>query len=97
MKPGAVHTVAPIGSLTEIYLAKAGPGEQHAESDVGGQTGIMLRTRNLGLVCKELSQRGVEFPQPLTSQPSGGAQAQVADPDGNIFFLQEQLSSDQSG
>jgi catechol 2,3-dioxygenase-like lactoylglutathione lyase family enzyme len=83
-------TVAPPGSATQIYLAKAGPGELHSESEAGGQTGIMLRSGDVEALHARLSGLGVTFQQPPTPQPWGGIQAQVEDPDGNVFFLQEQ-------
>jgi len=81
-------TVAPPGSQTQIYLAKAGPGELHIEDEIGGQTGIMLQTRDVETTYRELAVRGVNFPQPPT-RLTYGVQAQLEDPDGNVFFLQE--------
>ena len=81
-------TVAPPGSHTQIYLAKAGPAELHLEEAIGGQTGIMLQARDVDTTYRELAARGVNFPQPPT-RLGYGVQAQFEDEDGNVFFLQE--------
>jgi catechol 2,3-dioxygenase-like lactoylglutathione lyase family enzyme len=81
-------TVVPPGSQTQLYLAKAGPGELHSAEEIGGQTGIMLQARDVETTYHELAARGVHFLQP-PARLSYGVQAQFEDADGNVFFLQE--------
>ena len=55
---------------------------------VGRHTGITLVVSNLDELYKELTDAGVQFPEPLEKSP-WGKMAVVADPDGNQFALVE--------
>jgi catechol 2,3-dioxygenase-like lactoylglutathione lyase family enzyme len=80
--------VAPPGGQTQIYLAKGGPGTLHEGEPIGGQTGIMFESQDVHATYLELAGRGVRFPQVPTTLPYG-IQAQLEDPDGNVFLLQQ--------
>ncbi len=52
----------------------------------GRHTGITLRVKDIENFCRELTDAGVRFEQPLEQSP-WGKMAVVADPDGNLFAL----------
>jgi predicted enzyme related to lactoylglutathione lyase len=56
---------------------------------VGRHTGIGLCVSDLEAAHAELRQRGVRFSMPPQRQPWGGFMAILADPDGNLFYLDE--------
>lgn len=56
---------------------------------VGRHTGIGLGVPDLEDAHRELLERGVRFTQPPQRQPWGGYLALFADPDGNVFYLDE--------
>lgn len=56
---------------------------------VGGHTGIAFGTEEIDLVFEELKQKEVRFPMEPADQPWGGRLALFADPDGNVFYLDQ--------
>lgn len=56
---------------------------------VGRHTGIGLCVRDLERTAAELEARGVEFTMKPTKQPWGGFMATIADPDGNVLYLDQ--------
>ena len=56
---------------------------------VGRHTGIGWVVANVDETFQALKGRGVEFPDPPKRQPWGGYMALFADPDGNVFYLDE--------
>lgn len=78
-----------IGSLR---LGIAVPGTDQPEL-IGRHTGIGLAVSDLVAEHARLAGQGVEFTMPPTQQPWGGFMALLADPDGNIFYL-DQISPD---
>jgi lactoylglutathione lyase len=66
---------------------------QDAQALVGRHTGITLHVPGLLHYCGELHDRGVRFVTEPTQQ-SWGIMAMVADPDGNVLALWEDLVPD---
>ena len=75
-------------SAGPISLGLAVVGEDQSEF-LGRHTGIGFSTADLGTEHERLSQLGVEFTMPPTRQPWGGFMALMANPDGNVFYLDE--------
>ena len=75
-------TVAPKGSKGPVlHLCKTTPLEE-------GNTGILFRVDDLNKTCEELAKKGVKFTHPPKDE-GWGAFAMFADPDGNVFWLEE--------
>ena len=60
---------------------------------IGRHTGIAFAVPDLDAAYRELAAKRVRFTLPPTKQPWGGYLATFADPDGNIFYL-DQLRSE---
>ncbi len=58
---------------------------------VGGHTGIGLLVKDLDAAYSELAER-VTFTQAPTKQPWGGYMALFVEPDGNEFYLDEEMA-----
>ncbi len=94
--PGAPRwiEVVPKGAQTALLLYK--PTEQmpgadsyeRARSSIGTFTPFILNVKDINATWKELSARGVEFPDPPKKQPYGWW-ATIKDPDGNTIGLHE--------
>jgi lactoylglutathione lyase len=56
---------------------------------IGRHTGIGLCVADLTELARELEARGVEFIEKPTRQPWGGFMALIADPDGNVLYLDQ--------
>jgi len=69
-----------------LGLARAGADQQEL---IGRHTGVGLAVSDLEAEHARLSGSGVRFSMPPTRQPWGGFMALAADPDGNIFYLDE--------
>lgn len=69
-----------------LGLAVAGPGQEEL---VGRHTGIGLSVSDLEAEHSRLMERGVTFAMPPTKQPWGGFMALAADPDGNVFYIDQ--------
>ena len=50
---------------------------------------ITISTSDLNADHLALTAKGVEFLMPPTQQPWGTMMARFADPDGNVFYLEE--------
>lgn len=73
-----------------VGLGLAAVAEGAPESAlVGRHSRIGLGVPDLDAAHRELSERGVRFTQPPERQPWGGYLALLADPDGNVFYLDE--------
>ena len=72
-----------------LGLAVAGADQ---EDLIGRHTGVGLAVSDLKAEHARLSSLGVTFTMPPTQQPWGGFMALVADPDGNVFYL-DQIST----
>ncbi len=69
-----------------LGLAVASADQQEL---VGRHTGIGLAVSDLEGEHVRLAGRGVAFTMPPTKQPWGGFMALAADPDGNVFYLDQ--------
>jgi predicted enzyme related to lactoylglutathione lyase len=70
----------------QLGLAVAGAEQSGL---VGGHTGVGFSVANLELEHARLEALGVPFPMPPSRQPWGGFMGLFADPDGNVFYLDE--------
>lgn len=59
---------------------------------IGRHTGVGFTVVDLYAEYTRLSERGAKFEMPPTKQPWGGSMALIADPDGNIFYLDQAAS-----
>ncbi|MCU0620409.1 MAG: VOC family protein [Gemmatimonadales bacterium] len=75
-------------SAGAVRLGIAVPGPDHPGL-VGRHTGVGFEVPDLMAAHARLSGRGVRFPLPPTQQPWGGVMATIADPDGNVFYLDQ--------
>ena len=86
--------VAPKGQKgVGIVLAvprPVGPGDNTKDyrDRIGKVTNWVFQAKDVRLLHKELSRRGVKFIEPPTNQPWGTVQAIFADPYGNIFVVE---------
>ena len=71
-----------------IRLGLALPGPEHVDL-LGRHTGIGFAVKDLVAEHKRLVAQGVHFTMEPSKQPWGGFMALVADPDGNVFYLDE--------
>ena len=72
------------GDVTFAVVGGAGE-ERKARGDV--HSGIAICVPDVDTAYRELSEKGVRFTMPPSQQPWGGYMALLADPDGNIFYL----------
>ncbi len=75
-------------SAGNVRLGIAVPGPDKPEL-IGRHTGVGLVVPDLEAEHARLSEMGVTFTTPPTKQPWGGFMALIADPDGNIFYLDQ--------
>jgi predicted enzyme related to lactoylglutathione lyase len=75
-------------SAGPIRLGLALPGPDQREL-IGRHTGIGLAVSDLKAEHARLAGLGVTFTMEPTKQPWGGFMALIADPDGNLFYLDE--------
>jgi predicted enzyme related to lactoylglutathione lyase len=80
----AAFTAGPVG----LGLAQVEQGAPEAGL-VGRHTGVGLGVPDLASAYEQLRGRGVRFTQPPEKQPWGGFMAMLADPDGNVFYLDQ--------
>jgi predicted enzyme related to lactoylglutathione lyase len=71
-----------------VRLGIAVPGPNQKEL-IGRHTGVGLAVSDLEAEHARLSELGVKFAMPPTKQPWGGFMALIADPDGNVFYLDQ--------
>jgi predicted enzyme related to lactoylglutathione lyase len=67
----------------------AGGGGGEGGHKVGGNTGIGFVVADVDAAYRELSDKGVEFTLKPERQPWGGYMGMFADPDGNVFYLDQ--------
>lgn len=78
-------------SAGPIRLGVAVPAQGEAQL-IGRHTGVGLDVADLDSEYNRLKGLGVRFTMPPTKQPWGGFMALIADPDGNILYL-DQISA----
>ncbi len=70
-------------------LAQVDPEDPESRKLVGRQTGLGFGVRDVEAAHRELLARGVPFPMKPARQPWGGFMGLFADPDGNVFYLDQ--------
>lgn len=78
-------------SAGPVRLGLAVPGPEEAKL-IGRHTGVGWNMSDLEAEHERLAGLGVTFPMPPARQPWGGFMALMADPDGNVFYL-DQISA----
>jgi len=74
-------------------LARIDASDPESRSLLGRHTGVGWGVPDLKTAHEELKVKGVRFTMAPTQQPWGGFMATFADPDGNLFYL-DQLRED---
>jgi predicted enzyme related to lactoylglutathione lyase len=72
-----------------LGIARVDPVAPESASLLGRHTGVGLGVRDLRATHAALAAKGVRFTMPPTEQPWGGFMAMLADPDGNVFYLDQ--------
>lgn len=72
-----------------IGLAQIDAEDPDARALTGRQTGVGFAVPDLDARYAKLKGAGVAFPMPPSKQPWGGYMALFADPDGNVFYLDQ--------
>lgn len=75
-----------------IGVARVEPDAPEAQLLVGRHTGVGFGVPDLDAAHRELEAKRVHFTMPPSRQPWGGYMATFADPDGNIFYLDQMRS-----
>ncbi len=70
-------------------LAQVDPADEESRALVGRQTGLGFGVSDLKAAHADLEAKGVPFPMKPSKQPWGGFMALFADPDGNLFYLDQ--------
>ena len=70
-------------------IARVDPNAAESQGLVGRHTGIGWGVADLNAAYEHLKAKGVRFTMVPTKQPWGGFMAMFADPDGNIFYLDQ--------
>ena len=72
-----------------LGLAAVDPKAPDSSKLVGRHTGVGFGVPDLDTSYRQLSAKAVQFTMIPTKQPWGGYMATFADPDGNIFYLDQ--------
>ena len=72
-----------------LGVARIDPSDPEQRELVGRHTGIGFSVEDLVSSHRELADRGVSFTMEPQQQPWGGFMALFADPDGNVFYLDQ--------
>lgn len=75
------------GQRFSLASAEGGEAGTHGAGD--RNTGIGFFVQDVDAAHAELAARGVHFTMAPSKQPWGGYMAMFADPDGNIFYLDQ--------
>lgn len=75
-------------SAGAVRLGMAVPGPDK-DTLVGRHTGVGFEVADLEEEHRRLAALGVSFPVPPTRQPWGATMAMLADPDGNVHYLEQ--------
>ena len=72
------------------FSIAAGDGDENSTPGSGNRnTGIGFVVADVDAAHGELTTKGVRFTMPPGKQPWGGYMAMFADPDGNVFYLDQ--------
>ena len=77
-----------VGAL-QFSLAASEGGDDSVHGSGNRNTGIGFQVADVDAAHAELAAKGVHFTMPPSKQPWGGYMAMFADPDGNIFYLDQ--------
>jgi catechol 2,3-dioxygenase-like lactoylglutathione lyase family enzyme len=97
--PSAGHrwvTVGPSGQDLELALFQMGTGDPNGWSNQwrpGSNPPIVVSVKDCRKAYAELKSRGVEFKQTQPEEYSWGISATFADPDGNLFSINQRPNS----
>lgn len=72
-----------------LGLARLDANDPESQPLLGRHTGIGWGVPDLSAAYENLKAKGVRFKTAPTKQPWGGFMATFADPDGNLFYLDE--------
>jgi predicted enzyme related to lactoylglutathione lyase len=72
-----------------LGIARVDAGDPGSASLLGRHTGVAFGVPDLDAAHRELEAKGVRFTMPPSVQPWGGILATFADPDGNVFYLDQ--------
>lgn len=72
-----------------LGVARIDPQDEEQRQLVGRHTGVGFSVEDLAAAHQELAEKGVRFTMEPQKQPWGGFMALFADPEGNIFYLDE--------
>jgi predicted enzyme related to lactoylglutathione lyase len=72
-----------------LGIARVDPNAAESAGLVGRHTGIGWGVADLNAAYEDLKAKGVQFTMVPTKQPWGGFMAMFADPDGNVFYLDQ--------
>ena len=72
-----------------LGVARVDQNAPEATAFVGRHTGVGFGVPDLNATYEELKAHGVRFTMVPTQQPWGGFMATFADPDGNVFYLDQ--------
>jgi len=72
-----------------LGVARVDPNDPESQPLVGRHTGIGWGVPDLDAAYARLKAKGVRFTMVPTKQPWGGFMATFADPDGNVFYLDQ--------
>jgi predicted enzyme related to lactoylglutathione lyase len=72
-----------------LGVARIDPSDPAQRGLVGRHTGIGFSVSDLMTTHRQLADQGVSFTMQPQKQPWGGFMALFADPDGNVFYLDE--------
>ena len=89
-------TVGPRGQDIELALFQAGTNDANGWSSrwqAGNNPPIVLRVDDCRKAFAELKSRGVEFKQAQPDEYAWGISATFADPDGNLFSINQPPAS----
>ena len=89
-------TVGPKGQDVELALFQAGtkdPNGWSSKWQPGNAPPIVLRVDDCHRLFAEMKSRGVEFKQAQPEEYAWGISATFADPDGNLFSINQRPSS----
>lgn len=81
-----------VGDMRFSLAGSDGIDDGGGNHKVGGNTGIGFAVDDLDEAHADLAANGVTFTMEPERQPWGGYMAMFADPDGNVFYLDQMQS-----
>ncbi len=81
------------GGPVRIGVAQIDPADPQQAGLVGRQTGVGFSVDDVEATHRRLSAQGVAFPMEPQKQPWGGFMGLFADPDGNVYYLDQRQAA----